>query len=173
MLAIAFFKISQTFAEIFAEGFSYIWGKIIIKFVCGYTAILSILLRLKNNSYQRHRCHNGGRWSNAAVTCVEALTQQLGKRNEDTVCCTDRILIQIMYVYDVVLDSLYKLLRHYKMVRVPFSVFTAEFTHLSGEAFSIQICVLSQHLKIGAFHNLLAHMFHFIQHLFLAGINPI
>ncbi|MMZ63410.1 hypothetical protein D1872_256630 [compost metagenome] len=78
-----------------------------------------------------------------------------------------------MYVYDIVLDSLDKLFRHYKMVRIPFSVFTAEFTHFSGEAFSIQICVFPQHFKIGAFYNLLTQMYHFIQHLFLAGIYPI
>ncbi|MNP09265.1 hypothetical protein D3C76_1013630 [compost metagenome] len=78
-----------------------------------------------------------------------------------------------MYIYDVVLDSLDKLLRHYEIVRIPFGVFTAELAHLPGEALPIEICVFSQNFKIGAFHNLLAQMYHFIQHLLLTGINPI
>ncbi|MNS34339.1 hypothetical protein D3C72_664630 [compost metagenome] len=138
-----------------------------IKLVAGYSAVLGILLRLKNDGDKRHSSHYRIRWPYAAVACIKSLAKQLAKRNEDTIRSPDRILIQIVDIHDIILDCLYELAGHDEVVRIPFGIFTAEFTHFPGEAFSIEVSILTQHLKIAAVDDILTQFDDLIQDVIL------
>ncbi|MNJ35537.1 hypothetical protein D3C77_302840 [compost metagenome] len=134
---VAFLEVIQTFAEILSEGFGHIRRQIMIEFVGGYTAVLRILLGLKNDRHKRHRRHDRVRRPYAAVTGVESLPQQLVEWNEDAIRRPNRILIQVVNINKIVLNRLNELFRHDEVACIPLRVFAAELAQFSREAFAV------------------------------------
>ncbi|MNP47786.1 hypothetical protein D3C76_1418600 [compost metagenome] len=74
-------------------------------------------------------------------------------------------MVKVVHIHDVILNRLLDALWHHEMMGIPFGILAAEFTHFSGEAFAVQVRVLTQNLQIAAFNNFFSQMNNFIQHM--------